>query len=144
MKTKIYKEIASRINSIGNCEKAGLSTYNREWKQKHEDVIDYIQDNILPSGSGIDCGCKIDTTIADVDNINVDKLVIHSEYHTMDENGMYGRWITFRVVVRPSLQFGIVLNIMGNFGKNQDLKDYLYDVFNEALEQEIDTDTLDV
>jgi len=80
-------------------------------------LIEHIQQNYLPSGSGIDSGCTI----------NVEKyqiLEIKSSYHTMDENGCYGRWTDFTVKVKPSLIFDFDISIIGNFGKHQMVKDY--------------------
>ena len=119
---KTYQRLSRWIQAKKNCEESG----NSEWYDNHSMVIDHIVRNYLPSGSGIDSGCTIDTD-------KHEKLVIYSSYHTMDENGFYGEWIDFRVVVTPSLSREIDLNIIGNFGKHQHLKDYLYDTFDYAL-----------
>ena len=125
MERKIYQELASKINAMANCEKSG----NTEWYDKHEDAIQEIIEN-LPHGSGID-----GTTSLDFDATTENKIVIRSEYHTMNEHGYYGRWISFTLTIKPSLQFGIDLKVTGNFGKHQNLKDYLYEVFDNALNE---------
>ena len=132
MEKKVYQEIAGRIKAMENCEESG----NLIWREKHKDVITHIQDNYLPSGSGIDSGCVIDPINA-AGNYSYETLTICSSFHTMNENGMYGRWIEFRIIVKPSLQFGFTLRIAGNFGKDQYLKDYLLDVFNSYLDKTI-------
>ena len=121
---KVYQRLSSLINARLNCIESG----NDEWFDKHDDAIDYIVDNNLPSGSGVDSGCEIDKDKHEVLNIT-------SSYHTMDENGYYGPWVDFTVKVKPSLQFGIDLAITGPFAKHFGLKDYLYDLFDYALNE---------
>jgi len=55
----------------------------------------------------------------------------------MNEDGCYDGWIDFTVKVQPSLEFDFDLKITGKFGKHQDLKDHLYDLFNQALTQTV-------
>jgi hypothetical protein len=126
MNRPLYKILASTIDAFHRCEKTG----NTEWRENHYRTIQRIQDNYLPSGSGIDSGCQID-----VEKSTGEKLVIKSSYHTMNENGYYGRWIDFTVTVKASLQFGLDMQIKGAFGHDQDLKDYLHDVFITDLEK---------
>lgn len=125
-KEKVYKKIASLVVAIENCRQSN----NEEWLEKHSDHLTDIVKNNLPSGSGIDSGCSID-----LDNSSGDKIIIVSSYHVMSDLGCYDGWIDFTVTVRPSLQFDYTLMIQGKFGKNQDIKDYLYDVFSHCLEQ---------
>jgi hypothetical protein len=49
----------------------------------------------------------------------------------MTEGGMYDGWTEHTVVVTPSLAFGINIRITGR--NRNDIKDYLHDVFHEAL-----------
>jgi len=127
----IYKQLASSILARKNCIDSG----NEDWFDNHSLLIDYIQQNYLPSGSGIDSGCTVDTE-------KYQTLNIKSSYHTMDENGYYGRWIYFTVKVKPSLIFDFDISIVGNFGKHQMTKDYLYSVFCDALAQLISRDEI--
>ena len=124
--SKVYQQLSAKLGAMKNCIESG----NDEWYNKHEDAVDGIVHVYLPSGSGVDSGCEIDKD-------HHEKLIINSSYHVMNENGMYDGWIDFRVTVYPSLQFGFRLQIVGNFGKHQDIKDYLYDLFNEALDLDI-------
>jgi hypothetical protein len=55
----------------------------------------------------------------------------------MDE-GMYTRWINWKLIITPSLTLGFHMNITGNFGKDQDIKDMLYDMFRCALEEDFE------
>lgn len=132
MKKKVYQELAARVNAIQNCIKTG----NTEWYDKHEEIVDRIIKQYMPHGSGIDGEYSIDYN-------DYEKLVIHSSFHRMDKNGMYIEWIDFRVVVLPSLMFGININIHGAFGKHQDLKnEYLHEIFDHALNEEVNEDIL--
>lgn len=122
-KRPIYRELASTIDARLNCIKSN----NTEWKERHEEKINRIIDD-LPHGSGID-----GTTRLDFERSTGERIVITSEYHAMTETGMYDRWIDFRITLTASLRFGMDMVIAGNFGKYQDVKEYLYDVFGEAL-----------
>ncbi len=127
METKVYQKLAGIIDARINC----LKVDNPTWISKHEETIESIVTDCLPSGSGIDSGCQID-----LDASHGNKLVIHSSYHAMDDNGMYDRWYDFTVKVTPNLHFGFDLKITGKFGRYQHVKDYLYDLFDSALNEE--------
>jgi hypothetical protein len=83
----------------------------------------------LPSGSGIH-GAKIL-----VSRSGKYKVEISFYYHHMNENGYYDGIDGYRIVIKPCLtDAGFDIKIYGP-NKN-DIKDYLYDVFVEALTQE--------
>ena len=128
MKKKVYQELASRLVALRNCNESG----NEEWADKHEDRINEITAKHLPTGSGIDSGNKFD-----FDRSAPDELVIESSYHVMDENGFYNGWIDYTATVEPSLLFGATLRINGKFGKRQDIKEYLEEIYTDAIHQEI-------
>jgi hypothetical protein len=128
MKSPVYKKLAIATAARLTCEKQG----NWEWFGKWEDDIKRICDDYLPHGSGIDDGCSFNFTS------RPNSLLIESGYHAMNENGYYDRWIDFTVRVTPSLAFDFDLLIKGNFGKYQDCKDSLYDLFHTALSEEVD------
>jgi hypothetical protein len=126
---RIYQALAGHFIAYLNCLEKG----NSEWQEKHKEKIEEIVEKYLPHGSGIDNGNSFD-----FDNSREDKLIINSSYHRMDENGFYDGWIDYQVVIRPSLTAnGINLDVKGRFGKHQDLKDYLGDIYYEALTAEI-------
>jgi len=125
-KRLVYKQLARSIHAKLNCIESG----NDEWYDKHSMAIDHIQRNYLPSGSGIDSGCTIN-------NEKYEVLEIESSFHVMDEHGHYDGWVDFIVKVKPSLEFDYYLQITGNFGKHQDLKEYLYQIFDHALTETI-------
>jgi len=129
MKTKLYKEIASRLKAIDNCVK----TKNTEWRDNHTQWIEELVKNYMPSGSGIDCGTKIN-----IAKSNSEKLVFYFEYHHMNDVGMYDGWTDHTLIVKPSLCFDIDIKISGK--NRDDIKDYLYEIYDYALRQEIDTE----
>lgn len=115
MKTLI-SEIAS------NCQ--WHKTVNDQYIDLCEDRIKKLQ-SMLPHGSGIDCGCKID-----VDKSGDNKVIITFEYHHMNENGYYAGWTSHKLTVRPTFS-GIDMKISGR--DVDGLKEYLYDVFYHIL-----------
>jgi hypothetical protein len=125
MEKYLYEEIAALINAAKNCEANG----NGEWYHRHREALDYIADNHLPSGSGVDNGTKID-----FDASTGDRIVLQSSYHRMNENGFYCEWIDFTVTITPSLFLRYRMSIKGRFGRHQDIKEYLEDDFGCCLD----------
>jgi hypothetical protein len=128
MKRKLYVELASRVDARKRCAETG----NTLWYEKHEEKIAELIDT-LPHGSGIDGKTELD-----FDASRADKLVITGEYHAMNEVGYYDGWYDFKLTVTPSLVHGFTMSISGRFGKYQDVKEYLYEVFRDGLLQEVD------
>ena len=82
-------------------------------------------EDLLPSGSGIDCGTKISP------KSTRNKTVLICEYHKMDKAGGYSGWTTYKIIITPDLRWGFNLKIVG---KDHDgLKEYLYDIYSEYL-----------
>ena len=121
--------ISSIASEISRLEYA----YKREGTQE---IIDSATsrlselDDELPSGSGIDSGCKID-----LDSSTSEKIVITFGFHHMNDGGFYDGWTEHKLTVKPSFLFGIDLKISGR-DRNQ-IKDYLYDLFSFELKKEI-------
>lgn len=113
--------IASTIQARKNCQASG----NTEWHDKHDDTLRWIERNLLPSGSGIDCGTKIDEELS-----RPEKVVLTFSFHHMDENGYYDGWSDYRCEVTPSFS-GIDCRIVGR-DRNM-IKDYLGETFGYAL-----------
>jgi methionine synthase I (cobalamin-dependent) len=124
---KVYQKLAGSFNAMLNCQKNN----NDSWEQIHHDIIENVTDTFLPSGSGIDSGNNFD-----FQNSKNERLIINSAFHKMDQNGFYDGWINYKVIIKPSLQFNFTLSIIGNFGRRQEIKEYLYNIYSEALEQE--------
>jgi len=97
---------------------------------RYQDLIDNYVIGKLPSGY---------VRLAKIDLIssNSQRIVITSGYHVMNELGFYAKWINFRIIVTPVFG-GIDLKIRGNFGKYQELKDYLIEMFYDILTEKID------
>lgn len=123
---KVYSEIANRLAAIANCQKSN----NQEWLAKHGDVIKQIVGDFMPSGSGIDCGTKLDMSMS-----TPDRLVFNAPFHHMNESGMYDGWTDHAIIVTPSLAHGFNMRITGR-DKNG-VKEYYHDVFGCALNTSI-------
>lgn len=130
MTKKLYQTIASKMDAYHHCLKVNYT----EWIGKHEDSILELVHNHMPSGSGIDSGTKIL-----LDESKPDKLVFSFGYHHMNENGYYDGWTEHKAIVTPSFVQGISINITGR--NRNDIKDYLYQTFEQALNQEVDTES---
>lgn len=122
---KIYRKLATHFKAYQNC----IMSNNTDWQQKHRETIEDIISNHFPSGSGLNSLTHFSFTRS-----KVNKLVVYTSYHAMNDNGYYDKYIDFTLTIKPSLQFGFDLSIVGNFGKYQDVKEYLYDLYSETLE----------
>lgn len=125
MQGKLYELMARRIQARINCDKSN----NIEWFDKHTDTLNNLL-KVLPHGSGLDYDWNYD-----IKRCHGERIVLTTAYHSMDE--YYDATIDFTLTVIPSLQFGFNLLIKGNFGKHQDIKEYLYDILREALNKDI-------
>jgi hypothetical protein len=130
MKRKVYQILASHLEAYKLC----VVKNNKEWEEKHADTVNKIIDDLLPHGSGINAETEISFKKS-----GDKKIVLYTEFQAMDNNGYYDKWIGFSVTITPSLSNDISLSIVGNFGsKYQHIKDYLYDLYYEALKQEVE------
>lgn len=100
---------------------------NDEYMGECEDRI-YKLEQLLPSGSGIDAGCKID-----VEKSSSDKVIITFGYHFMNDAGYYDGWEDYKLIVKPKLWNDFDLRIVGK--DRRFIKDYLYDLFDTELRQ---------
>ena len=99
-----------------------------EWVQKKREAREELE-ALLPSGSGVDGGCAIGPASGKL-------IVITFSFHYMDENGYYDGWYDYTLRVRPDLAFGFVCTLAGR--DRNGLKDYLYQLFNDALSVEVE------
>lgn len=121
---KIYQILGVANQARINC----ISAKNDVWREKWEDKINTIVNNYLPHGSGIDGKLEFN-----FEKSTQDKLIIDSEFHFMNENGFYDGWSNFSVVVTPDWR-DCNIYVVGRFRKKySDTKDYLQDIFSEAL-----------
>jgi hypothetical protein len=118
MERKLYQHIAVRLEAMQSC--------SDEWKDKHTDSIESLVLGYMPSGSGIDAGTKLS-----FEDSTPNKLVFVFSYHHMDSNGYYDGWTDYKLIVTPSLSFGMDMRITGR--DRNDVKEYLYQTFEYAL-----------
>lgn len=100
-----------------------------KWQSVKDSLIDSLVD-MLPSGSGIDCGSKL------LDSSKPDCIRIQADFHHINEHGYYDGWTEHIVTIRPSLQYGFTLSISGR--NRNEIKDYLYELFDYALRQNVE------
>jgi len=129
---KLYQKISQLLHCIDNCEK---SPRNVEWANRHDDRLQSIAADCLPSGSGIDCGTKID------DTSKPDRIVLTFSYHHMNENGYYDGWTEHKCIITPSLSYDYDVRITGR--DRNDTKDYLAETYHYVLGLDcvVDNDT---
>lgn len=118
MKTINLQKLAGSIQARINC----INSNNTEWKEKHEDVIMEFE-KLLPSGSGLDSGCKFD-----LEKSNANKIVISTSFHHLNEGGYYDGWTNHNITLTPTFG-GFDIKISGR-DRNM-IKDYLCDTFSE-------------
>lgn len=121
----LYKHMASIVLAISNCIASG----NKEWECRHGNSLDQLVENFMPSGSGIDCGTKLDLDACL--RLPGQKLVFGLSFHHVNENGMYDDWTEHRVIITPCLCSGFNLRITGP--DRNDIKEYLNDVYHHVL-----------
>ena len=120
----VYKALASTVDAYKRC----IERNNTEWEARHESKIEEIVKGCMPSGSGIDCGTKIDLNAS-----TGEKLVFDISYHHMNDGGMYDGWTEHRVIVTPSLVSDFDLRITGP--NRNDIKEYLHECYQTALSE---------
>ena len=106
-------------------------TDNVEWIIKHWiNITEHLKD-ALPHGSGIDFDWRFYVAENDKD------LCCTNGWHYMNDNGMYdGSW-DFTIIIKHGVRDmsgKIIFRIVGRFGKHQDIKDYLYEIIGQALD----------
>jgi hypothetical protein len=126
MQKTVAQALASAIQARRNCINSG----NAEWKDRHEETIEHLVKEHLPSGAGIDGGCTID-----LDKSFADKLVIHTSFHHMHDSGMYDGWTEHTVTIRPAFS-GFRMSLSGR--DRNGIKEYLADTFHHALSHMIE------
>ena len=111
------RTLAGAIGAYKRC----VIDNNAEWEKKWKLLISHLE-SLLPSGFGLDSGCKIE-----VDESNDDKVVISTSYHHMDSSGGYDGWTSHKIILTPSFNGGFSIKVTG-WDRNC-IKDYLCDTF---------------
>lgn len=114
---QLVQLIASTLQAKQNCDASG----NHVWKARHDARLARLVREYMPSGSGIDCGTKLDK------DSRPDRLIFNTEFHHMNDGGFYDGWTQHRVTVTPSFVYGVELKISGR--NRNDIKDYLGEIF---------------
>jgi hypothetical protein len=127
MKYPLYQKLAELVLAIDNCEKSG----NSEWRVKHNEYLQKLIKQYLPSGSGFDAGTGLD-----ICESNPQRLVFTTAFHHMNDAGYYVGWTEHKVIITPSLAFGFDIRITGR-DKN-DIKNYINECFYSALRTEVE------
>ena len=110
--------IEARANVIGHSSCP-------EMVEAWDEVIQAIQREKLPSGSGIDGG-----TAVTVDKSSGRRIEMLCSFHHMDEHGFYYGWTDHRIVATPAFD-GIDVVVYGPHRNG--IKDYLHDTYYHAL-----------
>ena len=131
---RVFEQIAASLNIIKMVNYKASQLYS-----KHEQILDEMSD-LLPSGSGVDGGTKID------ESSTPEKIVLTFSYHFMNEYGMYDGWANYQATVTASMRHIIDIDI--EVIEGQELHDqyapdnYLDELFYDALIAEIPQDKL--
>lgn len=125
MNTTLPKKLAHYIASACAAERR-CNKHNNSFADRWDDLLTLIEKNLLPHGSGIDCGCKIVREKCDDS-----RITIEFSYHHMNENGVYVGWSEYRVTARPGLEIDLSLTITGQ--DRNGLKEYFADLFLATL-----------
>ena len=118
---KVYEKIANLVN---------WNPIDDKWIDYREDLIEFVERNILPSGSGFDSGTTID-----LDNSNDKKITFITSFHHLNENGFYDGWTEHKVIIRPTF-YGIDIKVTGK--DRNDIKDYIGEMFSHVLNDDFD------
>ena len=122
---------ASALSALHNCRKRDVKS---EWESIWESRLETELANLLPSGSGFDCGTKLD-----IEASKPNRLVFITSFHHMDEHGGYDGWTEHKIIVTPSLVYGFELRVTGK--NRNDIKDYIAEVMHGALSVKASWDT---
>lgn len=126
MTVPFYRAIAQALCARDN----SLANNNTEWLTRWNAVLREY-DKMLPRGSGLDNGSVLVHSLSDGE-----VLTFETSFHHMHDSGIYDGWTEHRVVVKPSLLYGITIGVSGR--DHRDIKTHIAEVFTEALLVEVD------
>ena len=140
---KLYEIIAGKVQHLSTLnDKLSNATGRDDELARLEEIADRVEQDLsnlrdlLPSGSGIDNGTRIDIRKCWVKSDEVVKLTLNTSYHHMNDTGYYDGWTDHVVTIRPTLtSSGFSLAITGR--NRNDIKDYLGEVFEGALNEPV-------
>ena len=125
MKSKtLVGHIACAVNSMARCNSNG-NAYADKW----ESLLAHIEKDILPRGSGFDCGCRIERSPR-----NPAYVQIAFSFHHMDESGRYDGWTEHTATFKPDFETGFSLHLSGK--DHNSAKEYFSDILSELLSRD--------
>lgn len=122
---RLDKLIAQLIDARLRCLETGNT-----FADTHTDTLRQLA-NLLPHGSGIDAGVTVD-----LERSHLEKIVLNTAFHHMDEHGFYDGWTEHTVTVTPSFLGDRRLRISGP--NRNDIKEYLHQTFDDVLGQQVE------
>lgn len=123
----LYRILAGKIAARQACQNDPI---RQEWYRKHSEAIDAIARNLLPSGSGIDGGTKVD-----LDRSTGERIVLTAGFHHMNDAGMYDGWTEHNITITPSLLFTMHVHVSGR--NRNGIKEYMTDVYSSDLHRQV-------
>ena len=140
---KLYQILAGKVQHLSTLNDMLSNATGRDDElARLEEIADRVEQDLsnlrdlLPSGSGIDNGTRIDIRKCWVKSDEVVKLTLNTSYHHMNDTGYYDGWTDHVVTIRPTLtSSGFSLAITGR--NRNDIKDYLGEVFEGALNEPV-------
>ena len=111
----------------------------------NSDRIEFLE-GLLPSGSGIDSGMRIDFEKSKTlkgENYP-SRIVLIGSFHYMDENGFYDGWFDFQMTIKPCLVHGFGMDVTFKGDNSTPLSkreigdlfgDYLYEIVEWELKR---------
>ena len=98
-----------------------------------DDEQSHYLESLLPSGSGIDSGMKID-----IEKSNRNEITLTGDYHYMDDNGFYAGWFGFSVVIASDLAHGPHVKDFSITYNNTELdKEWIVEFFGDYLSETV-------
>ena len=114
------------------------STQNDEWAPKSRDKANDLAEHFLPHGCGFDAGTHVDWKRS-----KVNRIVLYTHFHHINDGGFYDGWTEHSVVVTPSLVYGFETRITGR--DRNEIKNYIGEEMElrlrNTIRTEVDDDT---
>lgn len=133
-KQALYRSLAVLLQRQHNLHQFGALA-NPAQHQAYAAVgeeLDRLISEHLPSGSGFDAGTRLRQLEA---HFLDTRLVFHTSFHHMDEQGGYDGW-TEHVVTATAGFNGLTISVSGK--NRNDIKAYIGDTFYQALNAEVE------
>ena len=111
-----------------------------EWKylDSKNKQLDELIDKYLPSGSGFDGKIELDEKSTD------EKIILHVEYHHMNDNGFYDGWSTFKVIITASMAYNYYCtqvkgeSVVRKYFYHAGFDDFVINAFRNCLDKEVE------